>query len=350
MFKKIINAITNWEAWPFWLIYAPIAWRWLYMIIRLRSVWFFTPSNPKITFGGLEGEPKQEMYNLLPTQFYPTTTYIQPNQNINEVSAQLQQAGINYPFVVKPNFGSQGVLFRKIYTAQQLATYHGKMQYQYIAQSFVKYPMEVSVFYIRHPKQTSGTITGFLHKIPLRVTGNGVNTLAQLVHATPKAAKRASSLALQHAANWQTVIPNQTVYNLSYAANHNRGAQFINLASHIDATLLKIFDNLSLNVNDFFYGRYDILCQSIEDLKAGKNFLILEYNGCGAEPNHFYDTGYTYPQALAEIKLHWQHLFKISKYNTQQGIKPWPFLKGLQFLQTSKAEFKKMKILDTQIP
>ena len=32
---------------------------------------------------------------------------------------------------------------------------------------------------------------------------------------------------------------------------------------------------------------------SIEDLKNGKNFSILEFNGCGAEPNHIYDASMT---------------------------------------------------------
>lgn len=61
---------------------------------------------------------------------------------------------------------------------------------------------------------------------------------------------------------------------LSYAANHNRGAHFIDLKGHIDDTLIKMFDQLSNNNNGFFYGRYDIMCSSVEELKAGK---ILPY-------------------------------------------------------------------------
>ena len=71
--KNIIRTITNWEAWPFKLIYAPITPVWLSYIIRSGSVWFFTPSNPKLTFGGMEGEPKKEMYDLLPVHLFPTT-------------------------------------------------------------------------------------------------------------------------------------------------------------------------------------------------------------------------------------------------------------------------------------
>lgn len=65
--KKFFEKITNWELWNFYLLYAPIAPVWLWYCFKSRSFWFFTPSNPKITFGGFEGEGKKEMYDLLPS-------------------------------------------------------------------------------------------------------------------------------------------------------------------------------------------------------------------------------------------------------------------------------------------
>jgi len=99
-------------------------------------------------------------------------------------------------------------------------------------------------------------------------------------------------------------------------------------------------------INDFFYGRYDILCASVEDLKQGKNFSILEYNGCGAEPNHFYDTGYTLMGAYKEILMHWKTLYRISRYNYKQGIKYWPLMKGIKFLRATKKHNRRIKEAD----
>ncbi|MEO5783202.1 MAG: hypothetical protein ABIQ07_08030, partial [Ginsengibacter sp.] len=59
--NQFFKRIADWERWPFKVLYAPISPVWLWYIIRSGSVWFFTPSNPKLTFGGMEGEPKQEM-------------------------------------------------------------------------------------------------------------------------------------------------------------------------------------------------------------------------------------------------------------------------------------------------
>lgn len=84
-------------------------------------------------------------------------------------------------------------------------------------------------------------------------------------------------------------------------------------------------------------------------MKQRKNFSILEYNGCGAEPNHFYDTGYTLIGAYREILMHWRHLYEISKHNSKNGVKPWPFMKGYQFINQTNSLFKAMREADGKI-
>ena len=297
----------------------------------------------------MDGEPKKEMYDLLPTALYPKTFTVTPHKGLNDLKELLQNSGISYPFIVKPEVGCQGILFRKIDVEEELENYHTKVPVDYMIQELVHYPMEVSVFYIRHPQQKNGTVTGFLHKIPLQVVGNGKNTLEQLIGHHPKAQKRIGEMHSKHKERWNDIITSDEKYMLNYAANHNRGAHFIDLKEHIDDNLVSIFDEISHSINDFFYGRYDIMCNNIEDLKNGKNFTILEYNGCGAEPNHFYDTGYTLPGAYREILKHWKALYEICKYNRQQGIKPWPFKKGRKFLSQIKSHFRIIREADKMI-
>ena len=277
--KKLIKKITHWEAWPFKILYAPIAPFWFYYMLKSRSVWFFTPSNPKITFGGLDGEPKKEMYELLPKSYYPKTINVLHEEDFRQVVQKIENSGFEYPFIVKPDIGCQGILFRKIDQESQLQNYHQNAPVEYLIQEFVTYHMEVSVFYIRHPKNKKGKVTGFLHKIPMQVVGDGVSTLEQLIHQHPKAKKRIQELFEKHKSQWNQVIEKGEKYMLSYAANHNRGAHFVDLKEHIDDELVSIFDEISNSIDDFYYGRYDIICNSIEDLKQKKNFSILEYNG-----------------------------------------------------------------------
>lgn len=347
--KSIIQKIKNWEAWPFKLIYAPLVPTWFWYMIKSGAVWFFTPSNPKLTFGGMEGEPKREMYDLLPKNLYPTTFNVLPTDSIESIRKWLAENNIHYSFIVKPEVGGQGILFRKIDTEEELLHYHSNVPVEYIVQAMVHYPIEVSVFHIRHPKEKTGVITGFLHKIPLHVVGDGKHTLHELVSHHEKAKLRIGELHSKHKENWDNIIAAGEKYILSYAANHNRGAHFVDLKNEIDTDLLKIFDDISISINDFFYGRYDIMCNSIAELKQGKNFTILEYNGCGAEPNHFYDTGYTLRNAHKEILKHWKALYTISKYNASQGVKPWAFIRGIKFRRQTMKLFDVMKAADEKI-
>ena len=349
MVKNLIYKITNWEAWPFKIIYAPLIPFWLYYTIRSGSVWFFTSSNPKITFGGMDGETKKEMYNLLPENLYPTTFSVLPSTSFEEIKQKINEKSIPFPLIVKPEIGGQGILFRKIDNLNELEAYHKMVPVEYMVQSMVVFPMEVSVFYIRYPNEIKGKITGFLQKIPLHVVGNGIDTLGHLILKHPKGVKRIKELKGRHEQVWNEVIGNGDKFILSYAANHNRGAHFVSLHDQIDEKLVSVFDNISNSINDFFYGRYDIMCASVEDLKNGKNFSILEYNGCGAEPNHFYDTGYTLPGAYREILKHWKDLFNISNYNRKKGVEPWPYKKGKVFLSETNRHFKIMREADRKI-
>jgi hypothetical protein len=128
--------------------------------------------------------------------------------------------------------------------------------------------------------------------------------------------------------------------------NLSRGGRLISLEQEKDDKLVDVFDWLSNYTGKFFYGRYDIKCASIDDLKSGQNFSILEYNGCGAEPHHIYGNGNTLLQAYRIVLHHWHVLYKISMYNYRNGIPKWNFQEGWLFLKNAKKHFKMLKELD----
>jgi hypothetical protein len=298
----------------------------------------------------MEGEPKREMHELLPPALRPRYLNVMPSEEVSFVLKKIAELNISYPLIVKPEVGGQGILFRKINNEAALINYHNNVPVEYVVQEFVKYPLEISLFYYRFPGESRGVVTGFLQKIPLQVTGDGIHTIEELIAMHPKAQKRKPELMLKHSASLKKVLVNGETFMLSYAANHNQGAHFIDLKDEIDNRLTNLLDKISHQVNDFFYGRYDIMCNSIEELKQGKNFAILEYNGCGAEPNHFYDTGYTLMGAWKEILKHWKILYRISRENHKAGVQYWPTLKGFRFVRQTRKYYKKIKEADRIIP
>jgi len=344
--SKSLQKIFNWELWNFYVLYAPVSVVWFWYCLRSWSVWFFSSSNPTITFGGFEGEGKKEMYDQLPPHLVPRTIYIMHDLTYQEVIQKVRDAGFNYPFIVKPDIGMKGMLFRKIESEEQLVRYHERIPVEYIVQDLVELPVEVSVFYYRYPDQQKGTVSGFIHKELLQVKGNGESTLKELIQQHPRAKFRMDEMEHRHGHRFNRVIPQDEIFYLSYAGNHNRGAHFTNLHQEIDEDLQKVFDKLSHYTDKFFYGRYDIKTTSIEDLKKGKNFLILEFNGCGAEPNHIYDCGMSIWKAYGVILTHWKALYRISRYNHKNGVPYWSFKRGWNYLKQSREHFRMLEKYD----
>jgi hypothetical protein len=345
--KQALYRITHWESWHYLAKYIPLFPAWLWYCLRSRSLWFFTPSNPTLTFGGFEGESKKEMYDQLPPGSFPTTIYIQPSLSFDEANQLRIAAGFVYPFAVKPDVGMMGFMFRMIRNEEQFRHYHSVMPVEYIIQELITYPLEVSVFYYRFPNQQKGTITGFLKKEFLEVTGDGRSTLLELMLNYSRVQFRLDEMKSKHIKRLQEVLPEGEICCLSPALNLSRGGRLVSLAHQKDDSLLKVFDDLSLHTKSFYYGRYDIKCRSIEDLKEGKNFSILEFNGSGAEPHHIYGNGHNILQAYRIVLHHWKVLYQISKQNNRSGIAYWKYSKGSRFLRAAKKHFKMLKQLDT---
>ncbi|HUR10221.1 MAG TPA: hypothetical protein VM012_02560 [Flavitalea sp.] len=346
--RKAIYVLTHWERWYYRVKYIPLAPFWIWYCIRAGSWWFFTPSNPSLTFGGFEGESKKEMYQQLPPETYPVSIYISPGVPFQKVLEQLKETPLQFPFVVKPDVGMMGFLFRKIDDVKQLQRYHEYIPTEYIIQELADYPIEVSVFYYRFPGQEKGTITGFLKKEGLEVIGNGKKTLEELILEHPRAKFRMNEMRSKHLHRLSWVIPEGELFVLSWAANLSRGGKLVNLEHEKDEKLLKVFDNLSNYTKHFYYGRYDIKCKSVQDLKEGKNFTILEYNGSGAEPHHVYGNGNNLIQASVILLQHWKILYRISMANRRLGIPFWKYKEGMNYLKKARNHFKLLKKLDRE--
>lgn len=338
--------LTNWETWDWRVKYLFIGPAWLWYCVRAKSFWFFTASNPTLTFGGFDGESKREMYEQLPPGTYPKSIFISPLVPLDEVRKTIGSYGFTYPFAVKPDRGKMGLMFRKVTSWDDLECYHKKIHCDYIIQEWADYPLEVSVFYCRLPRATKGHITGFVRKDFLEVTGDGESTLWELIAKYPRVLFRLREMKRKHAGKLHRVLAPGEKYCLSHALNLSRGGKLVSLEHEKDESLLRVFDEFSLYSGKFYYGRYDIKCASIDELKKGKNFLILEFNGSGAEPHHVYGNGYSLLAACSVLVAHWGRLYDISAENHRAGIPYWKFSEGWKFLNKAGRHQRRLHDLD----
>lgn len=344
--KGSLNKVFNWERWSYDMIYAPVSVCWAYYALRARSFWFFTPVNPTLKFVGFEGGSKWEMYQQLPKRILPLTLFGDHQLPFADVLTQVKQAGLDFPFVVKPDSDMQGAMFVVVRNESELRSYHEAIGKTYILQAFIQYPHEFSVFYIRYPGDTKGMITGLVAKDFLHVVGDGDQTLGQLSAGHPLAKYNLEELRSIHAEMWDRVLESGTTYILNHAGNHRHGAKFINLHNEIDATLHAVFDQIGQEANQLYFGRYDLKCSSLEDLKAGKNIQVLENNGASAVTIHMFDCGMSYFQALKKIVRHWGHLYRIGRINNKSGVRYWSFWEGYRFMQQTKRNFERLLCIE----
>lgn len=105
--------------------------------------------------------------------------------------------------------------------------------------------------------------------------------------------------------------------------NHSRGSKFIDASYLISDKLTNVIHEMCLQIDGFYFGRMDIMYNSIAELEAGKNFQIVEINGAASEPTHIYDPKHSIFFAWKELARHISYMHKISVENNKKGV---PFL------------------------
>ncbi|WP_264566614.1 D-alanine--D-alanine ligase [Flavobacterium sp. N3904] len=318
--KLFFHKLTHWEYWPFQIVYIPIYFLWAYYSIKAKSIFFFNASNPTIKNGGFMMESKKQIYNLIPKKYYPKTELVKAGTSIDDISKVLEDAGIKYPFIAKPDIGLRGSAVKKIETPDDLKRYSERAHFDFIVQDLIPYENEIGVFYVRYPHEKNGRITGIVAKEFLIITGNGVNTIEELIKENPRYELQLKVLEQEYGSKLHTVLPVSEKVNLVPYGNHARGAKFIDGSHWITPKLTDTFNEMCMQIPGFHFGRLDIMYGSFEDLEKGKNFSVVELNGAASEPTHIYDPKHSLLFAWKELARHITYMYEISVANHKLGF------------------------------
>ena len=342
-FKLVIHKLTHWEYWPFDIVYIPMYFVWFYYAAKARSFFFFNAANPRIKNAGFLMESKNEIYNIIPGKFIPKTLFFKYGIAAGDIIKDVAASGISFPCIAKPDIGGKGRGVEKIFELNDIATYAAKIKMDFLVQEFIAYPQEVGIFYCRMPDQPDGFITGIVAKEFLIVKGDGSSTLTQLIEKDPRYHFQLTALQKIYGQGLNTIMQKDEIKNLVPYGNHARGAKFIDVSHWADETFTKNFDRVCKQVPEFYFGRLDIMYSNFEDLKAGKNFSIIELNGAGSEPTHIYDPKHSIFFAWKEIARHFNLLCNISIKNHKRGYKYLTVKEGLQMFKENKAVVKNLE-------
>ncbi|PWT97228.1 MAG: D-alanine--D-alanine ligase [Bacteroidetes bacterium] len=334
--KPFFIRLFNWEYWPFNTVYFCIYPIWLALCLRSRSFFFFNASNPGIEYGGFLMESKQKIYDIIPKKYVPKTILIQVEEDEATIIQKVRENGFKYPLIAKPDIGGRGRGVKKICEESELVPYLKKFPLKMLIQELVEFENELGIFYFRYPGAHKGNISGIVGKKFVEVVGDGKSTIEQLLQKEKRHILQLPNIRATIPEQLDLILQDGEHKILVPYGNHARGALFLDYSHLIDHDLEKFMNEICLQIPDFYYGRLDIRYESLELLKEGKNFSIIELNGAGSEPTHMYDPKNSIFDAWREITKHWRIMWKISRMNHKNGVDYMSTADGIQMFRDNK--------------
>ena len=329
--------MTQWEFWPPWLFYAPVFAYYLWLSLVHRSLSLFTAVNPAIPAGGFVGESKSEILaglgdeDGLVARTCLLSAELDPRERARAATAFMEQAGLDYPVILKPDAGQRGSGVAVVRSDDELEAYLEVIQVDAVVQEHCE-GLEFGVFYYRFPDESRGNVFAITRKEFPEVVGDGVSTLERLI-LTDERAVAMAKLYLEGKAGhlWDVPADGERV-RLVEIGNHCRGAIFLDGTNLRTEEMVEAFDRITHGFEGFYFGRYDLLVPSLEDFRAGRNLKIIELNGGTSEATSIYDPKNSLFAAYGILFEQWRILFEIASRNVAAGARPTGTLELLQML------------------
>lgn len=326
--------VSFFEFWPGRLFYAPIALQWCYLALHYRGAGLALLANPSFPDGGMAGESKLEIFNILDGKAKEATARWVPLTRSapgpDGVAADTQTAltalaaeDISLPIVAKPDIGCRGIGVRPIRTRDDLAGYLADFPEgaNIVLQEMLEHEAEAGVFYVRLPGNSKGRIFSLTLKYFPHVIGDGVSTIEELIRADARAGILQHIYLPRHRDRLHVVLPRGEPFRLAFAGSHSRGTIFRDGAAFITPAMERAFDDIAMSIPEFYIGRFDLRFESMEKLQRGEGFKLMEINGAGGEATHIWDRKTTLRAAYTTLFEQNRLLFEIGYRNRKRGFK-----------------------------
>jgi len=330
--KRVRVALS--ERIPMVLYYVPLVAQWFWLALKYRGLTVPTTANPLIESGGLMGESKAACMAMAadaPAEFMARTGRIERKRGQSGIENALRQArrvmtahGLEFPVIAKPDIGWRGFGVRKVVSEADLALYLESYpnDQTIILQEYVPWHGEAAVFYVRLPGQASG----YLFSTTLRyfpfVVGDGESTLETLILASPRTRWTADLHLSAHAPRLRTVPGDGEIVRLATVGSNRVGGLYVNAARYVTPEMTARFDEIARRIPEFWFGRFDVRFETLEQFQRGESFKIVEINGAGAEAVHIWDPNVSVLEGYRVLFRQQALMFRIGAANRRRGFRP----------------------------
>ena len=289
----LLNHRRRWRWRRNWLAYIPLVPYLLWLIIRHRSPTLFTAANPGIATGGTVGESKAAILRCVERVGGPVAEFslVAPHSDygvrVRAATQWMDETGVPFPVIVKPDVGEQGWGVALICTRRGLERYFQCMQVAVIVQRYV-HGIEAGIFYCRRPGAERGQIVSISESIHHRE-----------VRADP-CPEGAPSIVFGFTCH---------------------DAEYRDACDWKSLQLERTIDEVGRAVPGFFFGRFDVRAESVDALRRGE-FMVIELNGVLSESIQIYDPAVTLARACVTLFRQWRVAFEIGAATRARGTVP----------------------------
>jgi hypothetical protein len=307
-----------------WLAYIPLLPYLVWLMVRHRSPTVFTAANPGIATGGTVGESKAATLAAVEraggpvAEFSLAAPHSDRGARVRAATRWMDETGVPFPVIVKPDVGEQGWGVALICTRRGLERYFECMPGAIIVQRYLP-GVEAGIFYWRRPGAERGRIVSISEPIRHRD-----------VPADPGPEEAPS------------ILFGFTCHDAEY-----RDARSWN-----SPQLERAIDALACAVPGFFFGRFDVRAASGDALRRGE-FTVIEVNGVLSEATQIYDPAVGFARACATLLHQWRVAFEIGSENRARGTVPTRLreLARLMAMKTwRRASARRLRNLRADIP
>lgn len=329
--KKEPHPLSLFEFWPGSIFYTPIVLYWIGLGLRYGDFSVPSAANPLIETGGLCGESKSGILDLAGSI---ATRWIAPyvtqmlrkgrrKDDARDLVAAMRTKGIDFPAVIKPDIGCNGTGVKLVQSEDALLgvleTFPSNVRI--MAQALAAGPVEAGLFYIREPGASSGRITSITYKEAPILEGDGAATIRELIARDTRTNLLPDIYLPRLKDRLDTVPAKGEPVQLVFTGNHCKGSIFRNGCADATPALTRRLDEIIGDIREFHFGRIDVKAASIEALRHGEDFEIIELNGVGSEATHIWDSRTTLWEAYRAQFYHYRMAFRVGAMNRAQGWK-----------------------------
>ncbi len=319
------------EFWPSWAYYLLISPKLISLAAR-HGPMTWTCANPGMPMGGgIVGESKAFIQNTLERAGGSALTakLVKPGPSPRERARTIASlvgtdpALGGWPVILKPNSGMRGFGVRRARSVEDAERYCRSMPRAIVVQRYHPGPREFGVLWHREPDGT-GALFGITTKTLPVLIADGERTREQLVLTDHRLRLQAGVLLARLAADRDTIDSAGARIELGIAGNHAQGCRFDDgsalVTLELCAALTELAETFEHGRMDF--GRFDLRCETEDQLRRGEDLAVIELNGTTSEATHLYAPGRPLAWRLGILRRQWDLLFAIGARRRAESHRP----------------------------